>query len=82
MALSDVKCRQIRPAAKLQKLSDGGGLQLWVPPTGARLWRFAYRFAGKQKLLAIGVYPAVSLADARGGARRGEEASSHRGRSV
>jgi hypothetical protein len=65
MALSDMKCRNVRPAAKLQKLSDGGGLQLWVQPSGARLWRFAYRFNGKQKLLALGAYPAVSLADAR-----------------
>jgi integrase len=65
MALSDMKCRNVRPTAKLQKLSDGGGLQLWVQPSGARLWRFAYRFNGKQKLLALGAYPAVSLADAR-----------------
>jgi len=65
MALSDMKCRNVRPSAKLQKLSDGGGLQLWVQPTGARWWRLAYRFAGKQKLLAIGVYPTISLADAR-----------------
>jgi len=38
-----------------------------VQPTGARLWRLAYRFAGKQKLLAFGVYPTISLADARQG---------------
>jgi Arm DNA-binding domain len=44
---------------------DRGGLQLWGQPTGARLWRVAYRFAGKQKLLALGVYPSVSLAKAR-----------------
>ncbi|WP_096701250.1 integrase arm-type DNA-binding domain-containing protein [Magnetospirillum sp. 15-1] len=65
MALSDMKCRNARPDLKLQKLSDGDGLQLWVPPTGARLWRLAYRFGGKQKLLALGTYPAVSLAAAR-----------------
>ncbi|MGF1628677.1 MAG: tyrosine-type recombinase/integrase [Kiloniellaceae bacterium] len=65
MALSDVRCRNARPGPKLQKLSDGGGLQLWVQPTGARLWRLAYRFGGKQKLLALGSYPVVSLADAR-----------------
>jgi hypothetical protein len=65
MAPSDVKCRQTRPTAKLRKLSDGGGLQLWIQSTGARWWRLAYRFAGKQKLLALGVYPTVSLADAR-----------------
>jgi hypothetical protein len=65
MALSDVKCRNARPASKLSKLSDGGGLQLWVQPTGTRLWRLAYRFDGKQKLLALGSYPLVSLAEAR-----------------
>lgn len=65
MPLSDVKCRNARPGSKLQKLSDGGGLQLWVQPAGSRLWRLAYRFEGKQKLLALGTYPLVSLADAR-----------------
>jgi hypothetical protein len=49
----------------MSKLSDGGGLQLWVMPTGAKLFRLAYRFQNKQKLLAIGRYPAVSLAEAR-----------------
>lgn len=65
MPLSDLKCRNARNTNKLQKLSDGGGLQLWVPPTGSRLWRLAYRFDGKQKLLALGIYPGVSLAEAR-----------------
>lgn len=44
IALSDVKCRNAKPASKLVKLSDGGGLKLWVQPTGSRLWRLAYRF--------------------------------------
>ncbi|HTH96311.1 MAG TPA: integrase arm-type DNA-binding domain-containing protein [Stellaceae bacterium] len=65
MPLSDLKCRNARHTNKLQKLSDGGGLQLWVQPSGGRLWRLAYRFDNKQKLLALGTYPAVSLADAR-----------------
>lgn len=65
MALSDMKCRNARPASKLVKLSDGGGLQLWVQPTGSRLWRLAYRCDGKQKLLALGGYPLISLAEAR-----------------
>ncbi|RWK13539.1 Arm DNA-binding domain-containing protein, partial [Mesorhizobium sp.] len=43
MTLSDVKCRNARPGPKLRKISDGGGLQLWVQPTGSRLWRLAYR---------------------------------------
>jgi integrase len=65
MALSDVKCRTEKAGEKLKKLSDGGGLQLWVTTTGSRLWRLAYRFGGKQKLLALGAYPAIGLADAR-----------------
>ncbi|MGH6934678.1 MAG: tyrosine-type recombinase/integrase, partial [Methylocella sp.] len=46
-------------------LSDGGGLHLLVNPDGARYWRMAYRYRGRQKTLALGVYPIVSLADAR-----------------
>ncbi|MFD1488673.1 tyrosine-type recombinase/integrase [Ancylobacter vacuolatus] len=65
MPLSDAACRGAKPADSLKKLSDGGGLQLWVQPSGAKLWRLAYRFGGKQKLLAIGPYPLVSLSDAR-----------------
>lgn len=65
MALTDVICRTTKVANRLQKLSDGGGLQLWVQPGGGKLWRFAYRFGGKQKLLALGAYPLVSLAGAR-----------------
>jgi integrase len=67
MPLSDARVRNAKPAAKPQKLSDGGGLHLLVQPTGGKLWRLAYRFAGKQKTLALGVYPAVSVAGARSG---------------
>ncbi len=57
-------------AAKLKtgqtlKLSDGGGLQLWVQPSGSKLWNLAYRFAGKQRKLAIGSYPSIGLKEAR-----------------
>src|SRR5271157_4498859 len=65
MPLSDLQCRKAKAAPKLRKLSDMGGLQLWVYPTGSRLWRYAYRFGGKQKLLAIGKYPDVTLIQAR-----------------
>lgn len=65
MPLSDVACRTAKPAATIKKLSDGWGLQLWVHPSGSKLWRYAYRFAGKQKLLSFGPYPIVSLAEAR-----------------
>ena len=57
--------RAAKPGAKPVKLSDSGGLYLLVQPHGSKLWRLAYRFNGKQKTLAFGVYPTVSLADAR-----------------
>jgi hypothetical protein len=65
MPLSDVAVRAAKPQPKPVKLSDDGGLQLLVTPTGGKLWRLAYRFDGKQKQLALGAYPAVGLADAR-----------------
>jgi integrase len=65
MPLSDVAAKSARPREKPYKLSDSGGLYLLVNPNGARYWRMDYRFAGKRKLLALGVYPAVGLAAAR-----------------
>src|SRR4051812_16900042 len=65
MRLKDISIRNVRPASKPQKLSDGGGLHLLVQPSGGKLWRLAYRFGGKQKTLALGIYPAVTLAEAR-----------------
>ncbi len=67
MKLKDITVRNARPTAKPQKLSDGGGLHLLVQPNGSKLWRLAYRFGNKQKTLALGAYPSVSLADARTG---------------
>jgi hypothetical protein len=64
--LTDTKVRNARARAKPHKLSDGRGLHLLVTPNGGKYWRLAYRFAGKQKLLALGVYPEVSLERARG----------------
>jgi integrase len=65
MALSDAKVRNARPLAKSYKITDGQGLFLQVNPTGSKYWRLKYHFAGKEKLLALGVYPDVSLEDAR-----------------
>ena len=65
MPLTDLACRNAQPGERLIKLSDSGGLQLWIQPHGSKLWRYAYRFRGKQLVLAIGVYPEVSLAQAR-----------------
>ncbi len=57
--------RNAGAAAKNYKLADGGGLYLFVNTKGARYWRYDYRFAGARKTLALGVYPEVSLKDAR-----------------
>jgi integrase len=65
MPLTDMEIRAAKPSARLVKFSDGGGLQLWIMPDGAKRWRLAYRFDGSQKLLAIGVYPATGLREAR-----------------
>ena len=54
-----------KPKEKNYKLSDGGGLYLLVKTNGGRYWRLKYRIDGKEKLLAIGIYPTVTLADAR-----------------
>jgi integrase len=63
--LTDTAVRNLKPAAKPYKKSDGGGLHLLVTPKGSKLWRMAYRFQGKQKLLSFGKYPIVSLSKAR-----------------
>ena len=63
--LNDTKIRQAKARERDYKLSDFDGLQLLVRPTGSKLWRFAYRFGGKQKQLALGAYPTVTLAEAR-----------------
>lgn len=65
MPLTDIVIRKAKPGPKTIKMSDGGGLQLWLEPDGAKRWRLAYRFGGKQKLLAVGVYPDVTLIEAR-----------------
>ncbi|MEW9838588.1 tyrosine-type recombinase/integrase [Mesorhizobium marinum] len=65
MPLTDTQIKALRPRPSPVKCSDGGGLHLLVSPAGGKLWRWAYRFDGKQKTLAFGAYPAVSLADAR-----------------
>ena len=69
--LTDKKLQALEPRRKLYRLLDGECLYVEVQPTGARYWRFRYRFAGKAKMLSLGVYPKVSLAEAR---RRRNEA--------
>jgi integrase len=63
--LNDTRIRNARPAERDYKLTDFDGLYLLVRTNGSRLWRFAYRFGGKQKQIALGAYPEVTLADAR-----------------
>jgi len=65
MKLTATAVRNAKPGAKPVKIFDGGGLFLLVNPNGSRWWRFKYRFESKEKLLSLGVYPDVSLADAR-----------------
>lgn len=65
MPLTDAQIRRLKAPEKEKKLSDSGGLYLLIKPSGGRLWRMAYRFAGKQKALALGQYPYVGLLEAR-----------------
>jgi integrase len=65
MPLKDITVRNAKASPRPRKLSDGGGLHVVIQPTGSKLWRLAYRFAGKQKTLALGAYPTVSLEEAR-----------------
>jgi integrase len=65
MALKELEARYAAKRDKDYKLADGGGLYLLVRPNGSKLWRLKYRFDGKEKLLALGRYPELSLADAR-----------------
>ena len=65
MALTDTACKQAKARDKSYKSSDSGGLYLEIMPNGRKYWRLKYRFANKEKRLAIGVYPIISLKEAR-----------------
>lgn len=65
MPLTDVLIRNAKAKLKSYKLADMQGMHLLIKPNGGKYWRFKYRFAGKEKLLALGVYPSVSLNEAR-----------------
>jgi integrase len=63
--LTDTKVKNAKAGAKAIRLPDGGGLYLLVTPAGGKLWRWKYRYAGQEKLMAFGKYPEVSLSEAR-----------------
>jgi len=63
--LTDMQIRNIRPATKITQYTDNRGLYVEVHPNGSKLWRYKYRFMGKQKRIALGRYPDVGLAEAR-----------------
>jgi len=65
MSLTDTKVRSLKGKEKQYKVADGRGLFLVISPTGSKYWRFRYRFVDREKSLAIGIYPDVSLAEAR-----------------
>ncbi|MDO9068304.1 MAG: tyrosine-type recombinase/integrase [Deltaproteobacteria bacterium] len=65
MPLTDIAIRNAKPRAKPYKLSDSGGLFVLVTPAGGKLWRYKYRFGGKEKSLSLGAYPELALASAR-----------------
>lgn len=65
MALTNIEIKNAKPDTKPYKMTDGGGLFLLVQPTGSKWWRYKYRYGGKEKLLALGSYPEVTLAEVR-----------------
>ncbi len=64
MNLTDTACKTAKPTENPRKLADGGGLYLEVMPSGSKCWRMKFRFLGKEKRLAVGVYTHISLAEA------------------
>ncbi len=65
MKLTELKCKSAKPSEKARKIADGQGLYLEIMPTGSKYWRMKYRHLGKEKRLAFGVYPEISLKEAR-----------------
>src|SRR5271170_6207527 len=65
MPLSDAKIRNAKPKNKPYKLTDGEGMFVLIHANGSKYWRFKYRFLGRERILAFGVYPDVGIAEAR-----------------
>src|SRR5437762_11332819 len=73
MPLTETAIRNTKPHKKPYKLADEKGMYLLIKPDGARYWRLKYRFAGQERLLALGVYDDVSLAEARGAREKAKQ---------
>lgn len=71
--LTDLALKNAKPGATSRRLSDGAGLYLEISPKGSKYWRMAYRYAGKQKTLAFGIYPEVSAPEARKAAQQARD---------
>src|SRR5262245_53657429 len=63
--LTDIAIKSTKPGTSIKKLSDGNGLTLLVYPNGSKYSVYRYRYLGKEKTLSLGIYPDVSLSDAR-----------------
>jgi integrase len=77
--LTDVQCRKAKVADKPYKLTDSGGLHLYVTPAGGKHWRYRYEVKGRERVLSIGPYPAISIVEARS-ARDGAKTAQREGR--
>lgn len=66
MALTDTGVRKAKTRDSAYRMSDSGGLYLWVTPAGGKLWRWKYRYAGEEKLMSLGKYPADSTTKCNG----------------
>ena len=65
MSLTNTAIRNVKPSDKTQRLYDSKGLYMEVAPSGGKWWRFKYRIDGKEKRISLGIYPDVSLSEAR-----------------
>ena len=65
MGLTAIEAKKAQPRDKAYKLTDGAGLHLFVKPNGSKLWRYKFRYCGKEKLLSLGAFPEVSIKEAR-----------------
>ena len=75
--LTDAAVKKAKPGARPVRIFDGGGLYLEVRPNGGKWWRHKFRFGGKEKLLSLGVYPEISLAEARNRRKAARELLAH-----